>query len=290
MQQSINRKGIMRTVLMALAMLALQACAQVNHLRDAQSTFNETAALENQLALTRQDTLGDGMGRAEGETQVRAGYGAVLASLDEAEKDQAATLKKYQLYGNMLMLRAMTYWRLHNTAAAEAAANAARELPSDQIFPRDRALAIAMPGLIRNSQAYAIIRAKPKETTGMDHDAMTAANKQTIAEVSGLIASANEKYDEAIKTLAANHALRVYLFEAKLATYKNLFDAYSAFPPETLIPQTTRSKMRSAWDNLKASMCRVADLKPGAYLPTPEIGRLLNWSNSLALRVSDVKC
>lgn len=290
MHQSATHKFVWRTLLVLTIAFSLQACAKINHLREAQSTFSETAAMENRLTLNLLNTAGGSASRAEIETQIRAGYASVLVSLEGAAEDQAAVLKKHKLYGNMLMLRAMTYWRLGNTTQATKEAAAAAKLPDGQIFPRDKAMATAMPGLVRNSQAHAIVTQHFEKPVHMSDDAVKALRKSTYGEVDKLIKSAIGFYDTAIGSLATNHGLLVYLKEAKLSAYKNWIDGYAKFRPGRIFSPAQFDPIRSARNELQKSMCTVAKVEQGNPLPGVEFARLVSWSLTLGLKVSENKC
>ena len=190
----------------------------------------------------------------------------------------------------MLMLRSMTYWRLRDTTNAAKVASSVVKLPDEQVFPRDRAMAVAMPGLIRNSQAYAILKQPLERPEHMTKDDFKELTKTAHQEVKELLNAANEKLDDAINKLSSKHEMLVYLHEAKLAAYKNLIDASAKFTQGKRLGSETVDRIRSERDELETSMCLVAEVETGKPLPTEDFARLVSWSLTLGLKVPDNKC
>lgn len=210
-------------ILLVLMMAGLSACAEINHLREAQDTFNRTAKLDNELRLdvfSANELAGKQSPevRAERENQVQNGYASVLLSLDSLTDKQQKTLKDEKLWGNVLVLRAFTQLRLGDTDGAKKTANEAAALSDSEIFPRDRHIALTMPGLIENRQAFQII-----QSAGAREGPITSDREKTWNTVKALLTAALDVYGKVLqrKDLANNHSLRVYLWGAKLAAYKN---------------------------------------------------------------------
>lgn len=197
--------------------LALQGCAEVNSLRDAQDTFSQTAALENDLRFgpAKPESFNPGI-HASVSTSVSAGYASVIHTLNSLDEKAVGKLNAENLYGVVLTLKAMSYWRLGDSDAATTVAKQALELDPPQLGPRDRALMTAMPGLIRNEQAFQKLYAPVDATTPWD---------QRIKSIVGLLNSTEQKLAEARKHAPADHDVQLYLVQAQLAADKNLNDA-----------------------------------------------------------------
>lgn len=80
--------------------------------------------------------------------------------LERADIDR---LEEDGLRGNALTLRALAQWRLGLYDKARATADEGRRTAGRQIHPRDAALLAALPGLIKNDQAYQKILPVPAE-------------------------------------------------------------------------------------------------------------------------------
>lgn len=189
----------MRTMRCATALflaLVLGACAHVNHLRDAQQTFSETSALENQSR----------SGGGTVPSSVQAGYSSVVLSLQKLEQDgdSEKRLKADNLWGNVQMLKALAYWRLGNYDKAREARNqVGSSLPPGS---RDHALSMALDGFIKNDEAFA----KLQQPTG------------DLDEIAKLVLSADDDLNRASKTLPGAHALNSYLALNGLGAMRNL--------------------------------------------------------------------
>jgi len=279
------------SIVVLLTALFLTACAEINHLRDAQSTFSETAVLENGLNLGRVGADKEGTDAAALQTQIRSGYSSVLLSLEEAEDDQAKALKENRLYGNMLMLKAMTHWRLGNLDNALAVAQEAAALSDEEIFPRDKALALAMEGLVRNSQAYALIKQVPEEKPdGVSVQDYRALKKSALAESEGLLRNALTVYDGALHTTSDKHTVQIYLYKAKLAAYQNLLYAGSTLD-DNLQPNLADSKdIQDSLSSMQKVICADAKVNQGDAMPSGSFSRLVSWAILLGESVPSNAC
>jgi|SRR5262245_8630731 len=204
----------LRTMGGVLCLLWLAACAHVNHLRDAQETFSRTAEAENRMAnAARDDLFRSSATGANDAGQISAGYTAALLSLDKLEQDSEAVakLKSDRLYGNVLALRAMIYWRLQKYD--KAAEEAKKALASDiEKGSRDFALMMALPGLVASDQARAQILASTQENIPLDS-------------IFAKLNTADAILCDADRSVAANHPVRVYLGVSALAVLRNAQEA-----------------------------------------------------------------
>src|SRR5262249_39050436 len=124
-------------------------------LREAQDAFNQAAAAENSLRLDLDRPLdGGGADAMSNLGAVRSGYASALLVLNRITSESADKLRSDQLLGDALTLKALCEWRLGHFSNAVATAQSAQGSAADQLFPRDRALLRALPGLIKTDQAY----------------------------------------------------------------------------------------------------------------------------------------
>jgi hypothetical protein len=212
------RAGRAAVILAALAVLpALVAgCSDVNRLREAQAAFNEAAAAENAARLTGAGV--DAAGTLSTLASARSGYAAALLSLEALEPDRNR-LAADGLWGTALTLKALCHWRLGQFDPARVAAAEALRASPEQLYPRDRALIEAVPGLIMTDEAYAkILKAK----------ALGAAEAKPAREAL-LNAALALLADGALPALARaraladeRHPVQLYLVQAQLAAYRNL--------------------------------------------------------------------
>jgi hypothetical protein len=184
-------------------------CASVNHLREAQDSFNQAAAIEN--ALRFDVKASDAMATSLGS--VRSGYASALLSLDKLEnsKDQAQ-LRNDGLWGTALTLKALTQWRLGQFDNAVATAVLAKQSATNQIYPRDLALIAALPGLVKTDQAYNKILLT--NTPLSDVEALLIGDNGAVANI-----------QIAREQVYKDHPVQVYLIQAQLAAYRNFIVA-----------------------------------------------------------------
>lgn len=195
-----------------LCLLWLAGCAHVNHLRDAQEAFSRAAEAENRVASATPEAVfrSSAAGANDIGGDIGAGYAAALLSLDKLEQDSEAVakLKSDRLYGNVLALRAMTYWRLKKYE--KAAEEGRKALASDiEKGSRDFALMTALQGLVANDQAHAQILASSKDNMPLD---------SILAKLN----TADAQFCDADRSVPANHPVRVYLGVSALAALRNV--------------------------------------------------------------------
>lgn len=186
-------------------MLGLAACAEVNHLREAQSAFSAAAQAENAIQEQAIPNLA-------ATSTIGLGYTNAIASLDSLSAEEISRLKDQGLWGNVLILKAMAYWRLKKY---ENALKTAREAASLQknLGTRDRVMAEILPHLISSDE---------------NHEKLSAQNQLEDASATKFetaFKAAMATIEKARGTLAADHPMQRYLTTAHLAVFKNLSDA-----------------------------------------------------------------
>ena len=251
-----------RLPLLAALLLAFlgTSCQHVNHLRDAQQSFNAAAQLENQTRLQTENAelerqLQQDPGQALASlASVQSGYGAALHSLRQAN---TAKLRQDKLLGVALTLEALAEWRLGQYDAALATKDRAESEASDQIYPRDAATLAALPGLIKTDLAYAQILRMGADTAANETLLVTQIKPRLVdsqGAVSDLQAARNR--------IEPDHPMQVYLIQCQLAAYRNYQVAHqkargsspALTDPAHRIAQTNLTDLRTVLDRL--------DLKP----------------------------
>ena len=223
--------------------LLLTACTEVNYLRDAQSSFSEAARLENDLRT--QPGLDPQANDLLKENEVRAGYASAIASINLLQAGQIERLKSDKIWGVALTIKAMSYWRLGDYDQMQNVVNQANQV-ADQIYPRDKAMLQALPGLRRVDEAHAIVAAAIE---GNEAQRKKLKNERREA-VARLVERAVQILGEARKSAPAEHALYAYLIQSELAGYKNKLDGLQKFTGGTLNDQDLdqAAKLVSALD------------------------------------------
>jgi len=212
------------TAFLYITIIAVLAagCASINQLREAQDSFNQASAAENSARFEANpaDT-------AASLASVRAGYASALLSLSKIEPKDQHSLQQDGLWGTALTLKALCQWRLGQYSQALNSTAEAQITATNQVYPRDRALLAALPGLIKTDQAYSKI-----------------LNNSPFAEVEALLTGPNGAIAD-IQNARANtdkdHPVQIYLVEAQLAAYRNFTVAmdrlnnHATVPPDSLV-------------------------------------------------------
>ncbi len=257
----------------------LSACGSistVNYLRDAQEMFNQTAMSENQLKKSLDEP---GLTTSKREnilsaSGVHAGYASVIHSLNSFDTEQTNQLKQDKLWGNVLMLKSLAYYRLGEIDNLNTVVTEAKVLDATEIFPRDKAMISAIPGLVRINQAYRVIQLP----TPSDNN----EKNNRLVEVESLLHKGIEILDET-RQKNATHPIRFFLIESQLAGYKNLVAAYVKFVNPVAVPQEqdTNNAECNLWrltqglikDELKKAQANVSF-----------------WQNILGVKALGAKC
>jgi hypothetical protein len=237
-------------VLLVLATLAA-GCASVNHLRDAQESFNDAASMENELRFDT--TLAEGalQGQLTQHTTIQNGYASALLSLDRLEAKDVERLKKDKLWGNVLALRALTEWKLGLLDRARDTAREVQQAGADQVHPRDRALLLALPGLIKTDEAFLALQRVPATPTPEQRAAI-------LKNVQLLVADAGEAIDRGRGAIDPAHPVQVYLIQARLAALRNLQSAHERLGEgdDRALPRERRVEVQRELKELKCQVER----------------------------------
>jgi tetratricopeptide (TPR) repeat protein len=207
-----------RCTALILAAVLTAGCTTVNHLREAQDAFNQGAAAENAQRLAGsppKDALA-------GLTAVRTSYASALLSLDKLSDSDEKSLRADGLWGTALTLKALCQWRLGFYDKALAVAAEATGIVPEQIYPRDQALLLALPGLVKTDQAYDKI-----------------LRKQSFDEVKELLVGSRgavANFQSARGAVGRDHPLQSYLIQAQLAAYRNYMMAVDTFQNHATVP------------------------------------------------------
>jgi len=209
---------LVRATISLALILFLTGCASVNHLREAQDAFNQAAATENSARFESNPA-----DSAATLSSVRSGYASALLSLTKLDSKDQLTLHQDGLWGTVLTLKALCQWRLAQYSNALDSAEEARKNP-DQLYPRDRALLSALPGLIKTDQAYA--KSLITNSSLADIEALLVGPNGAVANIQ----SARELADK-------DHPVQVYLVQAQLAAYRNFTIALDRLNNHSVVPE-----------------------------------------------------
>lgn len=269
-----HRRRYAALVLVVLAALAV-GCASVNHLREAQEAFNEAVTLETTLRFDAALAEGPTQAQLAQNTTVQNGYASALLSLDRLESRDVDRLKRDGLWGNVLALKALAQWRLGLTDDAQSTARELQQAGAGPVHPRDRALLLALPGLIRTDEAFAALQRVPA-------DPSPAQRAATLRNVQLLVADAGEAIDRGRGAVDPAHPVHVYLIQARLAALRNLQVAHERLGDgdARALPPDRRAEVQHQLKELKCHAERL-----GA---TPEI--VTYWAGRFTLAPAPGAC
>jgi len=189
--------------LILVFVLLLSGCvSHIQTLRDAQEEFNRAASLENALKMDPRQgdvaTLGN----------IHASYRLSLKILSDLIVENRTDLEKDNLIGVAYTLKALTEWRLGEYQAALGTVRVVKDYPDNTLLPRDKAMAEALRGLIKNDQAYAHM----------------VARNYSYGDIKTLLNESLGDMDKGLAVPGAGENLRLYLLMAKLSALKNWLD------------------------------------------------------------------
>lgn len=228
-----DRSALLRhSVAIALVVVLADGCTTVDRLREAQDAFNQGAAAENAQRLVP----GNAADTLTSLTSVRTSYATALQSLEKLSDDEKKSLRDDGLWGAALTLKALCQWRLGEYDKALATAVEARKDTPEQIYPRDQALLLALPGLIKTDQAYAKI---------LDKQSFPAIKELLVGD-----AGAVSDIRKARAAVGDKHPVQIYLIQAQLAAYRNYMVAVDELQQKATVPAGDPARL-AAQDNLR---------------------------------------
>lgn len=212
---ALSRMASLFTAVLVSALMT--GCAGINRLREAQDSFNQAATAENAARLDANPA-----DATASLASVRASYASALLSLGKISSKDEQSLRSDGLWGTALTLKALCQWRVGQYEQAMSNAALAQASAGDQLYPRDKALLTALPGLIKTDQAYAKI--------------FNSAPMQDIEEL--LIGTRGAVHDlqNARATADAKHPVQAYLIQAQLAAYRNYTVALDRLSQHATVP------------------------------------------------------
>ncbi len=181
---------ILKTVLVFT--ILLMGCAQYAHqVRDAQDLFSHGARLDlawkfNKDMPVVDDTL----------QESHLYYALAVGTVNEAIRDGETDLRQDSLYGTALTIKALSLWRLRDTAASQKVANevialAAKNSDTDKVWPRDLGICKSLPILFKidalAEQAKKFAAEEPKKKSEKTIDNIIANAKQTKKDLDGIV-------------------------------------------------------------------------------------------------------
>jgi hypothetical protein len=257
----------------------------VNHLHQAQQAFNRAASIDNKSRFEPHEIVGQdkvNLNPIMDLNVARSEYAAALVILRQMPDEEKQMLINDKLWGVKLTLEGLTLWKLGKYEEVFELIDWADNKATDQIFPRDAALLIALPGLMKIDLAYQkILEAKDKDNNKKKEVLedvtnklvkMNAVDKPTIWSAVQYIKKARAKVNKA-------HPVNSYLIQTQLSAYRNYKKAYTSISDSEHIsvPDTSMYKKEAKY-NLQDLQVLITKLKDSANSSklVNEWGRLCN--------------
>lgn len=197
--------------ILVLPSFFLAGCASLIKYSKAQDHFN--AAVEADMAQRFVPTPDINTKTvAVASSQAKGNYALTLKLIREVIDRDKEGLQKDGLYGNALTIKAISEWKTGNyDDACKTAKSALQVAKKGQLFPRDHALMVALPGLIKTDQAF--------------FHTMNKDSKKTYEQIKKLIYGnygAKKDFEDALALVGDKHPIRIYVMMSELAAIRTL--------------------------------------------------------------------
>ncbi|HCY84617.1 MAG TPA: hypothetical protein DHV36_05725 [Desulfobacteraceae bacterium] len=154
--------------------------------------------------------------------QIHSHYAVALKLISEVIDTHEKELKQDQLLGNAFTIKAISQWKLGQTKDALSTKKQALE-NQQLLYPRDKALMTALPGLIKAEQANSK-RLNKEPYLG------TLGIREMILGGNG----AMNDFNMALKALDQKHPVRIYIIMTQIASIRILHSATLLIPDLTI--------------------------------------------------------
>jgi hypothetical protein len=177
--------------------------SHVKTLRDAKDQFNTAVSLENQLRFDSepQDSL-------RLSWQISDSYQMAVKMLTDLINSKKKDLLKDDLLGSAYTVKAYAEWRLGDFEAALKTLEEVKGHPDIRLWQCDQALIHALPGLIKNDQAFSHMKSKD----------------YPYPDIKRLLKDGLDDIDQGLRTIQNDRNLRLYLTLTELVLLKNWMD------------------------------------------------------------------
>jgi hypothetical protein len=222
----------------------------VNHLREAQVAFNESAALENESRMGNLNPFEAKDMRAEVSSTIaiQNGYASALLSIDKIYPSEEEQLKRDKLLGHILFLKAMAQWRIGDFENALDTADRAIQEAGDQLYPRDAAVLAALPGLIKIDLAFK--RIEKMAEGGATDENLRILESEIRPRLGAKEGGAVNDIKLARSKVNKKHEVNLYLIQAQLSAYRN-YQVAHRLAKNTQDPPTGDEVKKEAQYNLQ---------------------------------------
>jgi hypothetical protein len=217
------KTALIFAILLMVCVQNLMGCAQHAHqVRDAQDIFSQGVKLD----LARKFNI-DVPGVSDPMQESHRYYALAVGTLNEAIRGGAANLRQDGLYGTALTIKALSLWRLGDTAtskkvADEVIALAGQNSDTDIVWPRDLGICKSLPVLFK-------IDALGDQTKDFAAQNPNDRREETIEEIIVKAEQIQTDLDQIVGDPALKgHPFQFFLAEARCETANVLQEAAAA--------------------------------------------------------------
>ncbi|SDL38310.1 hypothetical protein SAMN05660337_2851 [Maridesulfovibrio ferrireducens] len=216
-----------KTAFLIIILVLVCGCQSTNKLRNAQDAFNHAAQTDISISYGNNFSEEDRSQFLEkwlvGKKDSQGQYTAALNSLNSITEDELRTIKKNNLYGSVVTLKALTYWKLEDYKNAYATIDTANR-SKEKIIQRDKHILKILPALIaldESKEDYLKITNREGNTEEIDSLYKKISNvlkKDRLDEINSVINSENISLE-----------LKLYALEVKLLFLCRKISVYKAY-------------------------------------------------------------
>jgi hypothetical protein len=238
------KKALIFTILLMGCWQNLMGCAQHAHqVRDAQDIFSQGAGLD----LARKFNM-DVPGVSDPAQESHRYYALAIGTVNEAIRGGASDLRQDGLYGTALTIKALSLWRLGDTASSKEVANevialAGQNSDTDKVWPRDLGICKSLPVLFKidalADQAKDFATLSPNDR-----------REETIEEIMANADQIQTDLDQIVgDPLLKGHPFQFFLAEARCETANVLQEAAAA---TAVFPGNSAQKYYAKYNDYKS--------------------------------------
>jgi hypothetical protein len=201
----------------------MMGCAQHAHqVRDAQDLFSHGAGLD----LARKFNM-DVPGVSDPVQESHRYYALAVGTVNEAIREGASDLRRDNLYGTALTIKALALWRLGDTATSKKVADeviviAGQNSDANRVWPRDLGICKSLPVLFK-------IDALAEQTKAFAMQKPNDRRAETIDEIMANASQTETALDQIVKDpVLRGHPFQLFLAEARCEMANVLQEAAAA--------------------------------------------------------------
>ena len=232
------------TILLMGCVQNLMGCAQHAHqVRDAQDIFSQAAELD----LARKFNM-DVPGVSNPVQESHRYYALAVGTVNEAVRGGAADLRQDGLYGTALTIKALSLWRLGDTASSKEVANevialAGQNSDTDKVWSRDLGICKSLPVLFK-------IDALADQAKDFAMQSPNDRREETIEEIMANADQIQTDLDQIVgDPLLRGHPFQFFLAEARCETANVLKEAAAA---TAVFPGNAAQKYYAKYNDYKS--------------------------------------